>query len=82
MIACVPLLFRLQSVSEETDDVGFGPGVLLQHLKDCDGRGIQQVSVPGQGIEDNGLVVKASEAQALDGSEPQGRRSIRSRIGH
>lgn len=76
------LVFRLKHVRQEGDDRVFGLGCLEKQFQDRDGRGVQQVGVPGEGIEDDGFVVEVTETQPFDSNEAHPRRSFRSRVGH
>lgn len=72
MGCCLCLFVGLQRLREELDDFGFGAGSLDDQLEDGDCRRIQQMSIPGQGIEDNRVIVKALDTQPIEGSQARG----------
>lgn len=82
-MGCSPVLFfGLQRVGEERDDLCFRPRTLEQQFEDSDGRRIQQVGVPRQGIEDDSFVIEVPDQEAFDGCKSCWWGEFRLRVGH
>lgn len=65
---------RIECLREKGCDLVDGVWTLQEEIEDRGGRGIQQVRIPGQRLEDNAIFVEIDDAQPFGDRKSLGRR--------
>lgn len=67
MVGGLRPIFRAQGAGEELYEFALRARSLEEHLENRVGSGVEEVRVPGNGIEYNGLIVEVPDQKAVDG---------------